>query len=100
MRHIKLAPNWLRFLIVVVLVVGIFFRFFNVDGKVYGHDETYTSLRISGYTTTEVRRQIFNNRVVNKEAFAKFQRINPDKNLGDTVKSLAIEDPQIGRAHV
>jgi len=93
MRHIKLAPNWLRFLIVAVLVLGIFFRFFNLDNKVYGHDETYTSLRISGYTTTEVRRQIFNGRVVNKEAFAKFQRPNPDKNLGDTVKSLAIEDP-------
>ncbi|MBW4625443.1 MAG: glycosyltransferase family 39 protein [Brasilonema octagenarum HA4186-MV1] len=94
MRHIKLAPNWLRFLIVVVLVVGVFFRFFNIDGKVYGHDETYTSLRISGYTKTEIRQQIYNNRVVNKEAFAKFQRLNPEKNLGDTLKSLAIEDPQ------
>lgn len=94
MRHIKLAPNWLRFLIVVVLVVGVFFRFFNLEGKVYGHDETYTSLRISGYTVAEVRRQIFNGHVVDKEAFAKFQRLNPDKNLGDTVKFLAIEDPQ------
>ncbi|WP_017319168.1 glycosyltransferase family 39 protein [Mastigocladopsis repens] len=94
MRHLKLAPNWLRFLIVVVLVIGVFFRFFNLDNKVYGHDETYTSLRISGYTTTEVRRQIFNGRVINSEAFAKFQRINPEKSLGDTVKSLAIEDPQ------
>ncbi|KAB8331950.1 hypothetical protein SD80_020750 [Scytonema tolypothrichoides VB-61278] len=94
MRHIKLAPNWLRFLIVVVLVVGVFFRFFNLDGKVYGHDETYTSLRISGYTKTEIRQQIFNGRVVNKEALLSFQRINPEKNLGDTLKSLATEDPQ------
>ncbi|MBW4630759.1 MAG: glycosyltransferase family 39 protein [Iphinoe sp. HA4291-MV1] len=93
MRHIKLAPNWLRFLIVVVLVVGVFFRFFNLDGKVYGHDETYTSLRISGYTTTEVRQQIFNGRVLNKEAFAKFQSLHPDKSLSDTLKSLVIEDP-------
>ncbi|ARV62394.1 hypothetical protein BZZ01_30545 [Nostocales cyanobacterium HT-58-2] len=93
MRHIKLAPNWLRFLIVVVLVVGVFFRFFNIDGKVYGNDETYTSLRISGYTTTEVRQQIFNSRVVNREAFARFQRLHPNKSLGDTFKSLAIEAP-------
>jgi uncharacterized membrane protein len=92
MRHIKLAPNWLRFLVVVVLVIGVFFRFFNLDG-IYGHDEIYTSLRISGYTTTEVRRQIFNNRVVNSEAFAQFQRLHPDKGLGDTLKSLAIADP-------
>ncbi|NJM72977.1 MAG: hypothetical protein HC862_24115 [Scytonema sp. RU_4_4] len=93
MRHIKLAPNWLRFLIVVVLVIGVFFRFLNLDSKVYGHDETYTSLRISGYTKTEVRRQIFNGRVVNKEAFAKFQSLHSNKSLGDTLKSLAIENP-------
>jgi uncharacterized membrane protein len=94
MQHIKLAPNWLRFLIVVVLVVGVFFRFFNLDGKVYWHDETYTSLRISGYTAQEVKEQIFNNRVVTRDTFTKFQSLNPEKGLGDTLKSLAIEDPQ------
>lgn len=94
MQHIKLAPNWLRFLIVVVLVVGIFFRFFNLDGKVYSYDETYTSLRISGYTATEVRRQIFNSRIVKKDVFAQYQSVNPEKSLGDTLKSLATEDPQ------
>jgi len=94
MRHLKLAPNWLRFLIIVVLVVGIFFRFYNLDGKVYWHDETYTSLRISGYTVAEVRQQIFNGRVMTREAFAKFQSPNLEKGLGDTIKSLAVEDPQ------
>jgi uncharacterized membrane protein len=94
MRHLKLAPSWLRFFVVVVLVVGIFFRFYKFDGKVYWHDETYTSLRISGYTSAEVRQQIFNNRVLSETGFAKFQRPNQEKNLGDTIKSLAIEDPQ------
>ncbi len=94
MRHLKLAPNWLRLLIIVVLVVGVFFRFLNLDGKVYWHDETYTSLRISGYTDAEVTQQIFNGRVITREAFAKFQRPNPEKGLSDTIKSLAIEDPQ------
>jgi len=94
MRHLKLAPNWLRFLIIVVLVVGVFFRFLNLDGKVYWHDETYTSLRISGCTTAEVKQQIFNGHIITREAFAKFQRPNPEKGLSDTIKSLAIEDPQ------
>lgn len=94
MRHLKLTPSWLRFLIVVLLVVGVFFRFFNLDGKVYWHDETFTSLRISGYTTGEVKQQLFNNRVINREAFAKFQRPNLEKGFSDTLKSLAIEDPQ------
>lgn len=94
MHHFKLAPSWLRFLIVVLLVIGVFFRFANLERKVYWHDETYTSLRISGYTALEVRQQIFNNRVMTGTYFNKYQSLNSEKNLGDTIKSLAIEDPQ------
>ncbi|MDF5721627.1 MAG: glycosyltransferase family 39 protein, partial [Rhizonema sp. PD37] len=94
MRHLILAPNWLRFLIVVLLVLGVFFRFFNLENKVYWHDETYTLLRISGYTAVEAKQQIFNGHVITKEEFAKFQHPNLEKGFGDTIKSLAIEDPQ------
>ncbi|MBW4559310.1 MAG: glycosyltransferase family 39 protein [Trichormus sp. ATA11-4-KO1] len=94
MRHLKLAPSWLQFLIVVLLALGVFFRFLNLDGKVYWHDETFTSLRISGYTAAEVKQQIFNGRIITKESFAKFQSPNLEKSLGDTLKSLATEDPQ------
>ncbi|MEH2151530.1 glycosyltransferase family 39 protein [Nostoc sp.] len=94
MPDLKLAPNRLRFLIIVLLMVGIFFRFFNIDGKVYWHDETFTSLRISGYTANEVRQQIFNGCIINKESFAKFQSLNVEKGLNDTIMSLETEDPQ------
>ncbi|MEH2303276.1 MAG: glycosyltransferase family 39 protein [Nostoc sp.] len=92
MRHLKFAPSWLRFLIIFLLAMGILFRFFNLDGKVYWHDETYTSLRISGYTITEVKQQIFNNRVIAGESFAQFQGANQHKNLNDTIMTLAKED--------
>ncbi|MEH2123694.1 glycosyltransferase family 39 protein [Nostoc sp.] len=94
MRHLQLAPNRLRFLIVVLLMVGIFFRFFNLDRKVYWHDETFTSLRISGYTSNEAKQQIFNGRLINKESFAKFQSPNMEKGLRDTIISLEVDDPQ------
>ncbi|MEH2169848.1 MAG: glycosyltransferase family 39 protein [Nostoc sp.] len=94
MRHLQLAPNRLRFLIVMLLMVGIFFRFFNIDRKVYWHDETFTSLRISGYTTNQVKQQIFNGRIINKESFAKFQSPNIEKGLNDTIISLEVDDPQ------
>ncbi|MCW5312928.1 hypothetical protein GTQ43_03405 [Nostoc sp. KVJ3] len=94
MSHLKLTLNRLRFLIVVLLLVGIFFRFFNLDRKVYWHDETFTSLRISGYTANEVRQQIFNGRIITKESFAKFQISNIEKGLIDTINSLETEDPQ------
>ncbi|MEH2277053.1 MAG: glycosyltransferase family 39 protein [Nostoc sp.] len=92
MRHLKFAPSWLRFLIIFLLAMGILFRFFNLDSKVYWHDETYTSLRISGYTITEVKQQIFNNRVIAGESFAQFQGANQQKNLNDTIMALAKEN--------
>ncbi|MEH1822792.1 MAG: glycosyltransferase family 39 protein [Nostoc sp.] len=94
MRHLKFAPSWLRFLVIFLLAMGILFRFFNLDGKVYWHDETYASLRISGYTKTEAKQQLFNNRVIGGESFSQFQGANPEKSLNDTIMSLAKQDPQ------
>ncbi|MDZ8223319.1 glycosyltransferase family 39 protein [Nostoc sp. ChiVER01] len=93
MRHLKFAPSWLRFLIIFLLTMGILFRYFNLDSKIYSYDETYTSLRISGYRTTEVKQQIFNNRVITRESFAQFQGVNQQKSLNDTIMNLAKEDP-------
>ncbi|WP_445634334.1 Glycosyltransferase RgtA/B/C/D-like domain-containing protein [Nostoc sp. DSM 114161] len=94
MHHLKFAPSWLRILIIFLLTMSILFRFFNLDGKVYSHDETYTSLRISGYTINEVKKEVFNNRVIAKESLAKFQGANPSKSLNDTIMALAKEDSQ------
>ena len=46
--------NWLVVLLIIVVLLGIFFRITNIDQKPYWHDEIYTSLRISGYTSAEV----------------------------------------------
>ncbi|MBD2529303.1 glycosyltransferase family 39 protein [Nostoc flagelliforme FACHB-838] len=94
MRHLKFAPSWLRFLIIFLLAMGILFRFSNLDSKVYWHDETYASLRISGYTINEAKQQLFNNRVIGRESFAQFQGANPENSLNDTIMSLAKQDSQ------
>ncbi|MEH2211890.1 glycosyltransferase family 39 protein [Nostoc sp.] len=94
MRHLKFAPSWLRFLTIFLLTMGILFRFSNLDGKVFWQDEVYASLRISGYTINEAKQQLFNNRVIGKESFARFQGANPDKSLNDTIMSLAKQDSQ------
>ena len=85
----------LRFLIVVVLVLGIFFRFANLGQKVYWIDESYTSLRISGYTESEFIQQVVDGQVRNIKYLQKYQRINSEKTVVDTVKGLALEEPQI-----
>ncbi|MBD2489185.1 glycosyltransferase family 39 protein [Aulosira sp. FACHB-615] len=94
MQQNTIMPSWLRFLIIVLLVMALLFRFFNLDSKVYSHDETYTSLRISGYTVAEVKQQLFNNRVISPESLTQFQGVNSQKGLSDTIMSLAKENPQ------
>lgn len=93
----SITRSWItrpRLLIIIVLILGIFFRFVNLDQKVYWHDEAYTSLRISGYTTTEVVQQVFNGQVIGISNLQQYQRPNQEKGLVEAIKSLAIDDAQ------
>ena len=90
-----LPPTWLRFLISVVLVLGIFFRFVNLDRKIYWMDETYTSLRISGYTESEVAENLLASPIISLQDLHQYQHLNPNKSVIDTIKGLATEEPQL-----
>ncbi len=61
----------------------------------YWYDETFTSLRISGYTETEVVQQLFNGDEINVKDLQKYQRFNSEKGVTDTVKGLALEEAQL-----
>ncbi|MBD2103623.1 glycosyltransferase family 39 protein [Leptolyngbya sp. FACHB-261] len=86
--------TWLQYFIIVVLVLGVFFRFVNIDHKVYWKDEAYTSLRISGYTKAQFIQQMFDGRELGLEELRKYQRPNPELGLDATIKSLATDAPQ------
>ncbi len=98
MPRLFLPPLWLRPLVIVLLVLGIFFRFVNIDRKVFWYDEVHTALRISGYDTPQAKAQIFTGKVIDISTIQKFQKINPDKsiirNAINTTTSLATDDPQ------
>ncbi|NEQ49083.1 MAG: hypothetical protein F6K11_02975 [Leptolyngbya sp. SIO3F4] len=89
-----LPPRNLRFVIVGLLVLGIFFRFANLDQKLYWRDEAFTSLRIFGYTKQEVTNEVTDGKIVGKVFLQSYQKFNPQKGLFDVVKSLAVEDPK------
>ncbi len=93
MQNWRVSPTWYWFLI-VVLLLGIFFRFSYLDKAVYWRDETYTSLRISGYTQAELVQQVFTGDVLSIEDLQKYQRTNTEKGLTDTIQSLIVEDSQ------
>ena len=87
------VPHTLRLLVLGSLILGIFFRFVNLDKKVYWHDEAYTSLRISGYTAQEFNQEV-PDQLLPIQVLEKYQYPNEDKSFIDTLKSLALEDPQ------
>jgi len=93
-RFWALPPRKLRLLLATLLILGIFFRFVNLDRKIYWFDETYTSLRASGFTESELIQELSKTPVISRENLQKYQRPSPEKGLIDTIKSLVTEDPQ------
>lgn len=91
----SLSPNRC-FLLIVVLGIGLFFRFANLDGLVYSYDESYTSLRIAGQTRIERLQQDWNGSVMSVGEFReKYQTVQPDRGIDDTVSGLAVEEAQL-----
>jgi uncharacterized membrane protein len=87
-------PIWLKILVIFLIGVGIFFRFAHLDQKAIWYDEAFTSLAISGHTVAEVRQEVSNERVIPVAALDKYQHLNPDRSVNDTVRYLMTSDPQ------
>jgi uncharacterized membrane protein len=87
-------PRWLQQVLVGLLILGILFRFVNLNHKVYWHDEAYTSIRAAGYTRGEIDETLFQNKLFLAKDLQQFQRIKPNSSLLDTINSLIVEDPQ------
>ncbi|MEG3984789.1 glycosyltransferase family 39 protein [Microcoleus sp. T3B2] len=86
--------GWLINLLAIGILLGIGFRFFEIDRKLYWHDEAYTSIRAAGFTRQEIDDELFQNRIVPAPELQKYQRIKPGTTEADTIRSLALEDPQ------
>ncbi|MEG3843287.1 glycosyltransferase family 39 protein [Microcoleus sp. herbarium14] len=86
--------RWLINLLAIGILLGIGFRFFELDRKLYWHDEAYTSIRAAGFTRQEIDDELFQNRIVPAPELQKYQRIKPGSTEADTIRSLALEDPQ------
>lgn len=86
-------PKWLSIFLLTVIILGVFFRVINIAQKPYWHDEIYTSLRISGYTSPEVVEQIYD-KIIGIDDILRYQCPSQEKKLSDTVRGLAVEEPQ------
>lgn len=88
-KSIFSPPKWLRFLILILLVLGIFFRFVNLDQKIYTTDEVRTLLRASGYISSEFVERTYNTGIIGVEDLQKYQRPNQERTLSDAIKAFA-----------
>lgn len=91
---LNLSIDWLQILMIVLLVLGVLFRFTHLDHKVYWHDETFTSLRISGYTVGDIRQAGADGHILTPADLQVFQQVNPNRGLRHTVMGLAQGEPQ------
>jgi uncharacterized membrane protein len=90
--------NLLKLLLVLILAVGIFFRFFHLEQKVYWYDETYTSIPIAGYAKYSLKKewlqlQTQHQGVVDVSLLQPYQFPSSQTNPVDTLVGVA-EEPQ------
>ena len=81
-------------LLVAVMLAGVALRAYPLDRKVFGFDESVTSVRAAGRTLEQFRRFAFDGKVHRFSDLADFQRPALPTSASDTVASLAVEDPQ------
>ncbi|EAW35443.1 glycosyltransferase family 39 protein [Lyngbya sp. PCC 8106] len=59
MNSSKPTNNWFKQLAIILIIVGVGFRFVNLGHQVYWYDEVQTSFRISGYTQEDFFQQVY-----------------------------------------
>ncbi|MEH2315604.1 glycosyltransferase family 39 protein [Nostoc sp.] len=88
-------PTWLKILVIILIELGIFFRFAHLGQKTYCCDESWTSVAISGHTVAELKQEVSNHQgTIPITTFDKYQYINADHGVADTVNYLITSDPQ------
>ena len=88
-------PSWLKILVIIFMGLSIFCRFTNLGQKIYSSDENWTSVAISGHTLNELKQEVSQNQgIIPISNFDKYQQINPDRGVADTVNYLITSDPQ------
>jgi uncharacterized membrane protein len=89
MRHYTRHWNNWQKLLVGLLVLGVFLRFFNIDRQVYWYDETMTSLRISGHTEEELMQEVYTGEPITVgELHQEYQYPNPTEDWQAVFEAL------------
>ncbi|MBD2472395.1 glycosyltransferase family 39 protein [Nostoc sp. FACHB-145] len=94
-RKTKSFVQIFKLITITLLLLGIFLRFANIEQKIFWTDETFTRLRISGHTKSELKEEVFKSQILSpEELLNKYQLPVPEKNYLNIIRGLALEDPK------
>lgn len=85
--------NQFKIIFILIIITGIFLRFYHLDYKIYWHDEVYTSLRVSGYNSDQLLSQFFHGEIITTEELLSLQKLSENTPLSATINSL-IQHPE------
>ena len=85
-------PSPFAIVVACLLALGVYFRVAHLDRKVYWHDEAFTSLWISGHSSADLERALWQH-VVRVEALQPFKHVNPRAGVRGVVAALAVTEP-------
>ncbi|MDX2240323.1 MAG: glycosyltransferase family 39 protein [Leptolyngbyaceae cyanobacterium bins.302] len=92
---------WIRILCIILIVLGVFFRFSDLNKKVYWPDEFATSLRVTGHTLGEaefVQRQAISDldgRIVSADDLQKYLFPPLKRGLLSNITQSSADEPQL-----
>ena len=83
-----LHSKWIKFFCIFLLGLGILLRFTNLGLKFYWADEVRTSMRVSGYTETQVIEQLYTDRPIAAPTLQAYHFPTKETDFGDTLAAL------------
>jgi uncharacterized membrane protein len=83
---------WLLAGVALIVVLGVFFRFYNLDRKVFWEDEVLGAIHALGYTEAEI--VAASPSLTDASDVQRYFQPNSSLGLAKTIDSLASEDPQ------
>jgi uncharacterized membrane protein len=87
-----LVPLWACLSVAVIVILGVFLRFYNLDHKVFWEDEILGAIHALGYTEGEI--VAASPTLTDASDVQRYLEPNTSFGLMRTIKSLAAEDPQ------
>ena len=91
-RRDEIATRWLCLAVAFIVLVGIFFRFYNLDRKVFWEDEILGAIYAFGYTDAEI--VAASPRLANASDVQRYLEPDGSRGVMKTIGSLAVENPE------